>query len=112
MLDERDVRGHRLLQKCCALIGAGPLRANFATSFDGSSSSRLAADPAKRITIHEIQDHPWYMKDLPPGVKEMNDNMRMPPAGSQVCRVQLRLWLGCLPAHQKVGLGTPCLGIG
>jgi hypothetical protein len=23
------------------------------------------------------------MKDLPPGVKEMNDNMRMPPAGSQ-----------------------------
>lgn len=24
------------------------------------------------------------MKDLPPGVKEMNDNMRMPPAGSQV----------------------------
>ena len=41
------------------------------------------ADPAKRITIHEIQDHPWYMKDLPPGVKEMNDNMRMPPAGSQ-----------------------------
>jgi serine/threonine-protein kinase SRK2 len=41
------------------------------------------ADPAKRITIHEIQDHPWYMKDLPPGVKEMNDNMRMPPTGSQ-----------------------------
>ena len=47
------------------------------------------ADPAKRITIHEIQDHPWYMKDLPPGVKEMNDNMRMPPGGSQVRRLGL-----------------------
>ncbi|KAI3438615.1 hypothetical protein D9Q98_001038 [Chlorella vulgaris] len=43
----------------------------------------LVPDPTKRISIHEIQDHPWYMKDLPPGVKEMNDNMRMPPAGSQ-----------------------------
>lgn len=41
------------------------------------------ADPQKRISIQELQDHPWYMKDLPPGVKEMNDNMRMPPAGSQ-----------------------------
>jgi hypothetical protein len=41
------------------------------------------SDPSQRISIHEIQDHPWYMKDLPPGVKEMNDNMRMPPAGSQ-----------------------------
>ncbi|KDD76995.1 protein kinase [Helicosporidium sp. ATCC 50920] len=43
----------------------------------------LVADPAARITIKELQDHAWYMKDLPPGVKEMNDNMRMPPAGSQ-----------------------------
>ncbi|KAL6778758.1 SNRK2B [Auxenochlorella protothecoides x Auxenochlorella symbiontica] len=43
----------------------------------------LVADPQKRISIQELQDHPWYMKDLPPGVKEMNDNMRMPPAGSQ-----------------------------
>lgn len=48
------------------------------------------ADPAKRITIHEIQDHPWYMKDLPPGVKEMNDNMRIPPQGSQASRFRFR----------------------
>ena len=47
------------------------------------------ADPAKRIGVKELQDHPWYMKDLPPGVKEMNDNMRMPPSGSQV-RTALR----------------------
>ena len=41
------------------------------------------SDPAKRITIAGILDHPWFNKDLPHGVKQMNDNMRMPPAGSQ-----------------------------
>lgn len=43
----------------------------------------LVADPAARITVPEIQDHPWYLVDLPPGVKEMNDNVRRPPAGAQ-----------------------------
>lgn len=43
----------------------------------------LVANPADRITIAGILDHPWYNKDLPPGVKEMNDNIRFPPSGSQ-----------------------------
>ena len=78
------------------------------------------ADPAKRIGIKEIQDHPWYMKDLPPGVKEMNDNMRMPPAGSQVracvracvqqgwgglgvwCGVWVQVWCGVARAPGRV----------
>lgn len=46
-------------------------------------SQLLVPEPSKRITIAGILDHPWYNKDLPPGVKEMNDNMRMPPSGSQ-----------------------------
>jgi carbon catabolite-derepressing protein kinase len=25
----------------------------------------LQPNPVKRITLHEIQEHPWYMKDLP-----------------------------------------------
>lgn len=41
------------------------------------------ADPAQRITVKEILEEPWVNKDLPPGVKQMNDNMRMPPSGSQ-----------------------------
>jgi hypothetical protein len=67
---------------------------------------RAAADPAKRINIKDLQDHPWYMKDLPPGVKEMNDNMRMPPAGSQVPRC-------CLlrPAVLR-SPGVPCASLG
>jgi serine/threonine-protein kinase SRK2 len=67
------------------------------------------ADPARRITINEIQDHPWYMKDLPPGVKEMNDNMRMPPAGSQA-RTMLPCALldhACLTFPALVGYISP-----
>ena len=44
----------------------------------------LVPDPANRITIPEIQRHPWYCKDLPPGVAEMNDNLPVPTTGIQV----------------------------
>ena len=44
----------------------------------------LVPDPASRITIPEIQQHPWYLKDLPPGVAEMNDNLPVPTTGVQV----------------------------
>ncbi|KAL0053253.1 hypothetical protein WJX82_003327 [Trebouxia sp. C0006] len=43
----------------------------------------LVPDPAKRITVPEIQNHVWYKKDLPPGVAEMNDNLPPPGAGLQ-----------------------------
>jgi serine/threonine-protein kinase SRK2 len=38
----------------------------------------LVDKPEKRITIPEIQQHPWYVEDLPPGVAEMNDNLPVP----------------------------------
>jgi serine/threonine protein kinase len=37
----------------------------------------LNVDPAQRITMEGIYDHPWFRKNLPPGVREMND--RPPP---------------------------------
>ena len=43
----------------------------------------LTSDPAKRITIAGIFEHPWFCKDLPPGVREMNANMRIPTSGYQ-----------------------------
>jgi serine/threonine-protein kinase SRK2 len=43
----------------------------------------LVADPAKRITVEGIYNHPWYCKNLPPGVKEMNDRPQPLPDGLQ-----------------------------
>ncbi len=31
----------------------------------------------------QIYDHPWYNKNLPPGVKEMNDHPQPLPVGLQ-----------------------------
>lgn len=44
----------------------------------------LVSEPKKRITIPEIQRHPWYVKDLPPGVVDMNDNLPPPSPNAQV----------------------------
>jgi hypothetical protein len=43
----------------------------------------LVADPAQRINVAQIYDHPWYCKNLPPGVKEMNDRPQPLPEGLQ-----------------------------
>ena len=48
-------------------------------------SKILVDKPEKRITIPEIQRHPWYQEDLPPGVIEMNDNLPVPGPEVQVC---------------------------
>ena len=51
-------------------------------------SKILVDKPEKRITIPEIQKHPWYLEDLPPGVAEMNDNLPVPGPEVQVCPCQ------------------------
>ena len=53
----------------------------------------LVPDPARRMSIPDIQRHPWYKKDLPPEVAEMNDNLPMPSSGVQVCAQAA--WLAC-----------------
>lgn len=35
----------------------------------------LVAEPEKRITVEGIKRHPWFLKDLPPGVAEMNNHL-------------------------------------
>ncbi|KAK9815300.1 hypothetical protein WJX72_001264 [[Myrmecia] bisecta] len=36
----------------------------------------LQLEPARRITLQQIQQHPWYLKDLPPGSLTMNAGLR------------------------------------
>lgn len=36
-------------------------------------SKVLVGRPNKRYTIQQIQRHPWFLKDLPPGVIQMNN---------------------------------------
>jgi serine/threonine-protein kinase SRK2 len=43
-------------------------------------SKILAGDPAQRITLAEVQRHPWFAKELPPGVAEMNDRLLSDPS--------------------------------
>ena len=63
---------------------------DFPSQLKVSSSCRdllskiLVDKPEKRITIPEIQKHPWYTEDLPPGVAEMNDNLPSPGPEVQV----------------------------
>ncbi|CAL8468575.1 g8115 [Coccomyxa elongata] len=36
-------------------------------------SKILVVDPEKRLTVQQIQQHPWYLKDLPAGLDRFND---------------------------------------
>lgn len=38
-------------------------------------SKILVADVSKRLSIEQIQAHPWYQVDLPPGVTSMNEQV-------------------------------------
>lgn len=40
----------------------------------------LTPDPDHRITLPQIMCHPWFIKDLPPGLNEMNDSLVAAPS--------------------------------
>jgi serine/threonine-protein kinase SRK2 len=73
----------KMIQRILRVEYDFPLHVKLSPELRDFMSRILVADPSHRITIAGIMDHPWYNKDLPPGVKEMNDNMRLPPSGSQ-----------------------------
>jgi len=41
-------------------------------------SKMLVDDPQQRISMCEIQRHPWYLTDLPEGVMDMNNELPLP----------------------------------
>eukprot|EP00210_Caulerpa_lentillifera_P008396 g8008.t1 len=49
-------------------------------------SKILVREPLDRISIAEIQNHRWYCKNLPPGVREMNANLVVPHEGLQTLK--------------------------
>eukprot|EP00201_Polytomella_parva_P023945 CAMPEP_0175046964 /NCGR_PEP_ID=MMETSP0052_2-20121109/5328_1 /TAXON_ID=51329 ORGANISM="Polytomella parva, Strain SAG 63-3" /NCGR_SAMPLE_ID=MMETSP0052_2 /ASSEMBLY_ACC=CAM_ASM_000194 /LENGTH=141 /DNA_ID=CAMNT_0016310779 /DNA_START=1343 /DNA_END=1768 /DNA_ORIENTATION=- len=59
----------------------------------------LVADPHRRITVDDIYSHRWFMRGLPPGVREMNDRPQPPPDGLQTVEEIKRL----IEESRKVG---------
>ena len=47
-------------------------------------SKILMEDPQQRISIQDIMKHPWFLKDLPQGVLEMNEELPEPGDDVQV----------------------------
>lgn len=47
-------------------------------------SKMLVDNPTQRISMAQIQLHPWYTKDLPEGVLGMNDELPLPGEDAQV----------------------------
>ena len=43
----------------------------------------LEVDPDKRITVQQILKHPWFVKDLPPGMADLNVNLLQVPLSLQ-----------------------------
>jgi serine/threonine-protein kinase SRK2 len=75
-------RMHVMLQRILRLEYELP--PNVAASPEARSllAGMLVARPEARISITQIQRHPFFLRDLPPGVAEMNDRLVPPGAPS------------------------------
>lgn len=47
-------------------------------------SKILVDNPQERLSMKEIQQHPWYLQDLPEGVMDMNNELPLPGDDVQV----------------------------
>jgi serine/threonine-protein kinase SRK2 len=50
-------------------------------------SKILVLEPTKRATLKGIQEHPWYQKNLPQGVLNMNDRLPPPRPGHTAAEI-------------------------
>lgn len=37
----------------------------------------LTADPSKRLTVAQVQNHAWFRQDLPAGALEVNSRLKL-----------------------------------
>jgi serine/threonine-protein kinase SRK2 len=66
----------------------------------------LVADVGARLTIEQIQAHPWYTTDLPPGVTSMNEQclaLRGQSAGTQSEAEIQRVVMQAIGARAEAG---------
>eukprot|EP00887_Chlorella_sp_A99_P001753 scaffold19.g1753.t1 len=77
------VRVPPLAQRILALDYSFPPDVDLTPECRDLISHILVSDPAARITIAEIQEHPWFRTDLPPGVSKMMAQTFSPRPGSQ-----------------------------
>lgn len=73
----------KMIQRILRVDVAFPPHVHLSEDCQDLLSKILVREPHKRISIGGIQSHPWYMKNLPPGVKEMNNNLVIPHDGLQ-----------------------------
>uniref|UniRef100_A0A7S3QM01 Protein kinase domain-containing protein n=1 Tax=Dunaliella tertiolecta TaxID=3047 RepID=A0A7S3QM01_DUNTE len=82
--DKQDVHKlQKMIQRILHVDYAVPSHIKLSDDCKHLLRSILVADPAKRITIGQIYRHPWYTKNLPPGVVEMNNRPQPAPEGMQ-----------------------------
>ncbi|CAD7697206.1 unnamed protein product [Ostreobium quekettii] len=73
----------KMIQRILRVDYAFPPHVRVSSDCQDLLSKILVREPHRRITIEGIQNHPWYLKNLPPGVSEMNNNLIMPSEGLQ-----------------------------
>ncbi|KAK9829253.1 hypothetical protein WJX72_004786 [[Myrmecia] bisecta] len=66
---------HVMLQRILNVEYTFPAHANLSPECQDLLERILVADPERRITMQEIQAHPFYLRDLPAGVAEMNERL-------------------------------------
>lgn len=79
----QNERLQRILHRIMKVDYVFPDYANISEECKDMIQHILVADPAKRYTIKQIQQHPWFQHELPPGSLEYNDwalNLDVTPA--------------------------------
>ncbi|KAK9810565.1 hypothetical protein WJX73_001103 [Symbiochloris irregularis] len=72
--DERDPqRFQKVLQRIARVEYEFPARTPVSDQCKDLLRRILVADPAQRLQIPQLQQHPWYKQDLPPGLESFND---------------------------------------
>ncbi|KAK9915945.1 hypothetical protein WJX75_006306 [Coccomyxa subellipsoidea] len=66
---------HNMLQRILSVDYQLPYNKQVSAECKDLLQRILVADPAKRITMADIQRHPWFTRDLPEGVAQMNDQL-------------------------------------